>query len=103
MSFACSTQCVVGRGTWDKAFAQLLSLFLAGLGFRSQASKAKPVLEGEGGKLGRQKDDGVSPCPFFHRSQWACRDSVEAEVMLRPSCGAFAGGRQYCNKTSLQS
>lgn len=49
------TQHTVCSGTWDEAFAQLLSPFLAGLCFRSWASKAKLVFEGEGGKLGRQK------------------------------------------------
>lgn len=63
------TQHTVYSATWDEAFAQLLSPFLAGLCFRSWASKAKLVFEGEGGKLGRQKNDGVSSYPFFHRSQ----------------------------------
>lgn len=49
-------QHAVCSGTGYKAFAQLLSPFLAGLCFRSWASKAKLVFEGEGGRVGQTNE-----------------------------------------------
>lgn len=60
------------NGTWHQAFAQLLTESVSGRALLwSRVSKAKPVFEGEGGTLGRQKDGWSPSLPTF--LQGVCR------------------------------